>query len=219
MTHVTQGKTTPTQSPQTAPLDRSNGTFTGLAPAFIGKPAKPIKRNTLKQEGFYKLPFVGSSRHAARFWCVPATGGYTGGRETGAAMAYSFLKFLRTSPRAQADFLLPRVIESFMVRFEQEGGCALIGMPYKKQSTAFAALEGQYYGFFGTVSRWLASSAICLGSDLDQLTEKDLLRRANAGLGFDEMAYLADINELLKKEQRARQQEKQEKQEKQGGKA
>lgn len=174
---------------------KSLATFTSLPTAFIGQPARPLKRKTRGQSGIRRLPFVAGKRTdcAAPFWSVPATGGYFGGYETGVAMAHAFLKFLRTSDDCFYVHWLTSIARSFMVRFEQEGGQAMQSRPFCECSAEFSSLRGQYCGFFGTVSQWLATSARNLGADLDRLTEQDLLACANAGLGFDDAAYAAYV--------------------------
>ena len=149
------------------------------------KTSQPIKRKTRDKTGFYRLPFVAGWRTEAdaHCWNVPATGGYFGGYETGNAMAQSFLKYLREEKSDVPAYWLTNIVESFMVRFEQEGGKAMLDRtPVSEWSDSFDSLRGQYVGFFNTVSQWLSASAKNLGGNLDSLTEQDLVRRANACL-------------------------------------
>ena len=149
------------------------------------KASKPIKRKTRGKPGFHRLPFVAGWRTEADApcWNVPATGGYFGGYETGKAMAQSFLKYLREEKCDAPAYWLTNIVESFMVRSEQEGGKAMLDRsPVSEWSDSFDSLRGQYVGFFNTVSQWLSASAKNLGGNLDSLTEQDLVRRANVGL-------------------------------------
>lgn len=171
---------------------------TRLPAAFVGKTPNPIKRKTRGKPGFWRLPFVAGWRteSASPCWNVPASGGYFGGYETGEAMAQAFLKFVREEKGDFPAYGLTDIVESFMTRFEQEGGKAMRDRsPFGGQSETFEALRGQYCGFFNTVSQWLAASATHLGSGLDRIEEQDLVRRANAGLGFDHVAYMASLSD------------------------
>ena len=171
---------------------------TRLPAAFVGKTPNPIKRKTRGKPGFRRLPFVAGWRteSASPCWNVPASGGYFGGYETGEAMAQAFLKFLREEKGDFPAYWLTGIVESFMTRFEQEGGKAMADRsPCSEWSEPFEAFRGQYCGFFNTVSQWLAASAKHLGSNLDRITEQDLVRRANAGLGFDHVAYMASLSD------------------------
>ncbi|MDD3676036.1 hypothetical protein [Thauera propionica] len=169
---------------------------THLPAGFAGKPPLPIKRKTRVKRGFRRLPFVAgrSANSAAPCWNVPASGGYFGGYETGEAMAQAFLKFLREEEGGFPAYWLTFIVESFMIRFEQEGGKAMADrVPCSERSETFVAFRGQYCGFLNTVSQWLAASAKHLGASLDRISEQDLVRRANAGLGFDQAAYMASL--------------------------
>jgi hypothetical protein len=171
---------------------------TRLPAAFVGKAPNPIKRKTRGKSGFRRLPFVAGRRteSASPFWNVPASGGYLGGYETGEAMALSFLKFLREEKVDFTVYWLTGIVESFMIRFEQEGGKAMADRrPCSEWSETFDAFRGQYCGFFNTVSKWLAASAKHLGSNLDRITEQDLVSRANAGLGFDHVAHMDSLSD------------------------
>lgn len=81
-----------------------------------------------------------------------------------------------------------------MSRFEQEGGKLMANRrPIEEWSSSFDSFRGQYVGFFNTVTTWLAASAKQLGSSLDRIDERDLVNRANAGLGFDSAGYIASL--------------------------
>lgn len=153
-----------------------------------------LKRKPRRKYAFQELPFVGGRKTdlAIRWWHVPARGGYVGGYQTGEAMAQAFLKFLRSQGRTNHAQQLTQVAESFMARYEQEGGRAMAGKRMTEWSEGFDSLRGQYIGFFNTVSQWLAAAAIELGRNLDQATDQELIKRANAGLDFDLSAYRAE---------------------------
>jgi len=154
-----------------------------------------LKRRPHVRTPFLQLPFVGSrgTKRTKRFWDVPATGGYFGGYKTGEAMALAFLKFLRADESEYPNYQLTQIVESFMVRFEEEGGEAMVDRRISDWSTSFDSLRGQHVGFFNTLSVWLAAAAKNLGPRLDNLTEQELVRRANAGLKFDSAAYIAEL--------------------------
>lgn len=177
---------------------RASASNFGLPSAFVRKVPNPIKRKTRGKPGFHRLPFVANwhAKSSAPLWNVPASGGYFGGYRTGEAMAQAFLKFLRED---ELDSLsadrLTGIAESFMVRFAQEGGEARQNQFSAEWGDAYQSFRGQYVGFFNTLSRWLVASAKHLGSSLDGVEEQDLVRRANAGLGFDEAAYMAALTD------------------------
>ncbi|WP_374483104.1 hypothetical protein [Zoogloea sp.] len=166
---------------------------TKLKPQFLGEPPISLKRKARGKCAIRNLSFVAGPRTVsdAPFWNVPPTGGYVGGYETGEAMALEFLKAMRENEDGVVYFWLTAVVGALMVRYEQEGGVAMARRKVTEQSPRFSALRGQYVGFFNLLSRWLSASAKHLGTDLDDLTEKELLLRANAGLGFDSAAYEA----------------------------
>lgn len=173
-------------------------TNTRFDPAHQGTPPRALRRKPQAAHGFHRLPFVAGRRagSAAPCWQVPASGGYCGGYETGEAMAQAFLKFLREEQSGSPARYLTGIAESFMTRFEQEGGKAMADRtPISEWSHSFDSLRGQYTGFFNTVSLWLAAAAKQLGANLDGIEEQAMLRRANAGLGFDEAAYMASLSD------------------------
>jgi hypothetical protein len=57
------------------------------------------------------------------------------------------------------------------------------------------AFGGQYVGFFNTISAWLDHAAVNCGSKLDRITDDDIRARANAGLAFDNAAYMASLSD------------------------
>jgi hypothetical protein len=176
-----------------APVEKS--TFTNLPPAYIGKPALPIKPKTGKEPSFRRLPFVAGMRSKARspYWNIPASGGHFGGYETGVAMALSMLKYMRDDDSESGPSItcpLAFIAESLMKRFEEEGGHEMSSRKMDDWSDSFHSFRGQYAGFFGTLRDWLIVAARSnLGRNLDNMTEELLIARANAGLGFNDKAF------------------------------
>ena len=179
----------------------NHSTATRLPVEFVRKPTQALKRKTRSKardrNNFLRLPFLANrnSKTDARHWSVPATGGYFGGYETGEAMALLFLKYLRDRNNSAPDSPLAFIVQSFAIRFEQEGGAAMERMPSPEQSSGYKSIRGQYVGFFNTLNGWLAASVQNMGTNLDRLTEQDLMRRANIGLGFDDDAYMASLSD------------------------
>lgn len=171
-------------------------TASALPGKFIRKAPHRLKFNNSAKTRFHRLPFVASwrARDPAHDWCVPATGDYFGGYQTGEAMAHAFLKYLRDDGKdvLQAGHLTD-IVESFMVRFDQEGGQAMRSRKSDARTASFNSFRGQYIGFMNTVSMWLLAATKHLGASLDQMDEKELLQKANDGLGFDEAAYMATL--------------------------
>lgn len=148
------------------------------------------------------MPFLNDrgKRVPTPYWNVPATGGYMGGYQTGEAMAIAFLKHIRAEAPGDAPSWLTGIVESFMVRFEQEGGnAALEHTMLKDWSSEFESLRAQYFGFFGTLAKWLQTFVKAYGANLDQVDEQILVDLANSGLMFD----LEAVKARLKAEGRA----------------
>ncbi|MCW5879711.1 MAG: hypothetical protein KIS91_02070 [Anaerolineae bacterium] len=172
-------------------------TITRLPAPFIGKAPRPIQRKPRIKSAWRRLPFVATQprRSTAPDWTVPPTGGYFGGYETGEAMAATFLKFLREHGTEFPAYPLTNIVASFMVRFEEEGGRAMdTRRPMSERTDSFESLRGQYVGFFNTLSCWLKVAAKHLGGNLDRITDEALVRKANAGLGFDQAAFMASLS-------------------------
>jgi hypothetical protein len=118
----------------------------------------------------------------------------------GEALASEFLKTLRDGdPESVRLYMtaLTDISQSFMVRFDQEGGQAMLSRsPCDEWSESFTAFRGQYCGFFNKLCEWLATMArSSIGANLDQITCEAILERANAGIQFDEAAYLRSCEE------------------------
>lgn len=175
---------------------------TDKSTAFTRKPANPIKRRRHRSKyPFLNLPFIagGRTKTDAGHWHVSATGGHLGGYRTGQAMAQAFLKFLRERGSPEPDNHLSLIATSFMIRFEQEGGVQMEKRSIRDSTESFRSLRGQYCGFFNTLNYWLTASVNHFGKNLDAVTEQELIRRANEGLGFDEEAYYDDYVKNFKK--------------------
>ena len=127
----------------------------------------------------HRLPFVNRVPGKAElsFWAVPKTGGYHGGTQTGEALARLYLKHLKAHGGASGEAL--QMIALAMFGFESD------------HSPEQDSLHGQAVGFFWEMDRWLADAVQQAGGGLDRFDDADLLRAANAGLIFDERAYLA----------------------------
>lgn len=182
----------------TSQANVSKGAMVGRLPiAFIRKGPAGIKRKTTSQVGFRSLPFVAGPRtdSDAPCWHMPAKGGYLGGYETGEAMARALLKLHRSDESQIQSHALTDIVCSFMRRFEEEGGKAMDDRCAPDWSNSFDSLRGQYVGFFNTMSGWLEAAAKHLGSGLDKVSNDDLLKQANAGLNFDQKAYMDSLKD------------------------
>lgn len=170
-------------------------TLTNLPLSFVNKPVSPIQNKRDYKPSFRSLPFVAGWRSKTKtpYWNVPATGGYFGGYETGAAMATAFLKFIRSSNKDVHGYL-PWIVDSFARRIEQEGGSEMADRRYGKTSESYDSLRGQYVGFFNTLASALLNHAKTCDY-LDGVSERELVASANAGLGFDQSAYMASLSE------------------------
>lgn len=105
------------------------------------------------------LPFVGDPQSPAPHWTLPAVGGYEIGYDTGADMAHAFLEFMcRGLHPGQYSFHLSRIILSFYVRIDAEGG--LPALDAAQHSSEMESLRGQFFGFFNTVSAVLAEAEV-----------------------------------------------------------
>jgi hypothetical protein len=149
-----------------------------------------IKYKRTVKNSWQRLPFISSNARAkAPNWNVPATGGYFGGYKTGECLAVAFLKYQRLHDVGD----LSSVVESFMIRFEAEGGSAMLNRPASEWSESFRALRGQYCGFFSCLSYWLHCAATAQGGDLDTTAEQDIEQVANDGLKFNEKAFMSEV--------------------------
>lgn len=166
--------------------------------AHVTKGPNLVKYNARSKYPYFRLPFVGGWKDKsveAQHWALPASGGYFGGYQTGEAMAHAFLKYLREDRGGDgATSHLTSIVESLMIRFEEEGGQAMNRRRNRDHRTAsFNSFRGQYVGFFNTIAVWLAASAKQIDGQLDAMDEAGITQRANEGLRFDECAYMAEV--------------------------
>lgn len=144
---------------------------------------KPLRFKNRKQMPAHRLPFVDRVPGAPllSFWAVPKTGGYIGGNETGAALARVYLRYLREHSQDRGAGILSLIalhmIESGEIVTDAEQD----------------ARRGQVVGFFTELDQWLSAAAKHFDGGLDKHDDEALLRMANAGLNFDEAAYLASL--------------------------
>lgn len=139
---------------------------------------RTIKFNNQKTIPFHRLPFVNPSRNrtTTKFWSLPLQGGYIGGYEAGAAMAEAFLKHLRSN---NSDFHgeLTSIVGSMMEQFSNLEGSKMEELPVSDRSDAYSSFHGQYVGFFNTVTNWMAEYVKIFGHSLDQVSERELIKR------------------------------------------
>lgn len=147
----------------------------------------PSIPSSLPLARYDELPFVTSARRSATpDWTLPPVGGYHAGHDAGAAMAMAFLKHLRTlPPDAAYTFQLTRVVESFLRRFEAEGGASELDMPPRQRASRMGSLCGQWAGFFNVLSTWLTDAARRRAPELDAITLAALQARLPAAPADD----------------------------------
>lgn len=149
----------------------------------------PLRFNNRKRHPLHRLPFVGPypnpviRRYTMSMWNVPLTGGYGGGCQTGNALALIYLNHRRQFESQ----VLAEIVLSMIKRHDEA----------KTTPAAADALHGQIVGFFAALEPFLRES-IRHAPALDGLYPQKLLKKANAGLAFDEAAYLAHIETLRK---------------------
>lgn len=158
-----------------------------LPPEFIDKSGKhSIQFGDNRYEPIYgslfRLPFTSLVPNAdvCCLWDVPRAGGYTGGCETGEALANLYLKHLREHGADPAGTLQGIVFDMLGIK--------------KSSNEAIQTLRGQMVGFFSELDRWLGIAAQQQGLSLDSMEEQELLKQANNGLNFDEKAYMATLS-------------------------
>lgn len=154
---------------------------------FVKKPANTLRFKNRKKIPLHRLPFVDKvpGKLGLSFWVVPKTGGYSGGNETGKALARIYLKHIREHDTdASGGLLHYMVLDMFDQQSERE----------RNDSPEMEALHGQAVGFLYELERWVLAAARQMGCRLDALDDKQLLKAANNGLGFDEEAYRASLS-------------------------
>lgn len=138
--------------------------------------AKALNFNNDKSLPLHRLPFVGKGGKGPglSFWNVPATGGYMGGCNTGRALALVYMKHLREHDPADG------------------GRLQAIAFSMFEDGATDDARKGQIVGFFAMLEKacfWGSRQNL----NLDNFRSADLLEEANAGLEFDEEAFLASL--------------------------
>ncbi|MBV1788618.1 hypothetical protein KQ940_11190 [Marinobacterium sp. D7] len=157
---------------------------TRLPTAFVRQPAaSAIRFKNRKELPFHRLPFVDGvpGRFDLSFWAVPKTGGYFGGNETGRALARIYMKHLKEHGASCDGSNLGRMV----LEFDRKNGA----------SAEQDVLRGQVVDFFTELEIWLTGAAKHLKGGLDKDDNKTLLKAANAGLNFDNEAYMATLDE------------------------
>ncbi|HAK7737207.1 TPA: hypothetical protein ACOSJI_004700 [Salmonella enterica] len=163
----------------------AQSTVTRLPVEFVRQPAASALRfKNRKKLPVHRLPFVDTvpGKIGLSFWAVPKTGGYFGGNETGCALARIYMKHLKEHGIGFAGGNLQgMVLDMFDCN--------------NSDAPEVSALRGQVVGFFVELERWLAGAAKYLEGGLDKHDNKTLLKAANAGLNFDNEAYMASLSD------------------------
>jgi len=133
---------------------------------------------------FKRLPFfhVGKVKTNSH-WALPATGDYFGGYEAGKAMAQAFLKHLATDYDSFNAYLLLSIIEDQNNRLHEaieRHQCKDLNTT--KWPTEPASLRGQRTGFINTIGEALAASIKILSPLFDDVSEDEIIQRANHAL-------------------------------------
>lgn len=139
---------------------------------------EPLQFHNDERIPCHRLPFVGTGikNPGLAFWNVPETGGYTGGCRTGEALALLYMKHLREHGPGPGGMLQNIAFSMFGDRPDND------------------AVNGQVVGFFRALEKmWF--SACRQNRALDDFKAADLLEAANAGLNFDEEAFLASLSD------------------------
>ncbi|WP_060513009.1 hypothetical protein [Pseudomonas sp. NBRC 111124] len=146
---------------------------------------KRLRAHPKKSGSWGRLPFVGKDHGKQEScWDIPMTGTFLGGVEAGKSIAHIYLKYLRDERGNQFS------LSSSLL------GSMLYSMALKQPATKEeqTALNGQRAGFLGELSRWLEQAAVRLGSDLDRLSEQQLIDNTNVWL--DPGAYSQEFRDL-----------------------
>lgn len=164
-----------------------------------------------RSDPFERLPFVGQRSIPRRnfpYWGVPASGGYFGGCHAGQAMAYLYLRYARAHGRVEdvptLGLMLLDWLDQALIRAGRDELVA-------RRPPWLEAMRGQLVGFAQVLSSWGGDAARFMGAPLDNLSDARLLELLNAGVQFDEPAYLRHLDagvlfeaaDVLSKSQRA----------------
>lgn len=163
--------------------------LTGLHTRFCRRTPPTRIKIRKGSKGFWRLPGVSMK---GRAWDVPATGGYSGGWETGKALAYAYLKQAKESGREDGHGL-QSILETAMRAAVNLGGIdAVLGcpeFPMDQMPEANLSLRGQLCGFIQTIGNWACSAAIMLVGEPHNLSAQQIVGLANRGLAFDQAAF------------------------------
>lgn len=142
-----------------------------ISAQFIQLPANTLKYEFDEGVRQIGLPFVSNKNSEQRScWQVPATGGYTGGNQTGDNLAYIYLKHLRET-RGEASESLSSIFLD-MARVCQS------------ETPESITIRGQIISFLSVIEDWVSAAAVRLGDPLDVLDSDILLQEANYGLNY-----------------------------------
>lgn len=145
---------------------------------------KKLRFKNRKKQPTHRLPFVSlGAEMGINYWDVPKTGGYIGGCKTGNALALIYLKHTKENDPDEVGGRLHHIVLDMLNRSGN-------GLPQEHDS-----LRGQIVGFFYELEKLLYVASVIYGNTLDKHRDKDLLRKANAGLEFDSEAYLDSLPE------------------------
>ena len=152
-------------APKSKPRSRTRAASTSVA---TGSP-HTLSYHRSEKLPLHRLPFVGQKPDHLSFWCVPPIGGYGGGCETGAAMAWACLRYLTTDRTDYGGVLQHIVLDMFDA--------------YQHATTdeQRQTVRGQIVGFCSEVCWTIRRFMPPLGSD-GAPEKEQILARANAGL-------------------------------------
>ncbi|EAO7484796.1 hypothetical protein O0466_000438 [Salmonella enterica] len=132
-----------------------------------------LKFNERVECSCHRLPFVRVIKsRGVDFWSVPASGGFSGGCQTGEALARLYLKNLRDGGYVGGG-ALQFIAKEMLRKMEVARGIS---------KDAEESISGQLIGFFSVLDRWLNIAALSDIRSLDSLDESALLLTANAGI-------------------------------------
>ena len=117
----------------------------------------------------HRLPFVRVKKKGVCYWNVPRAGGYSGGCETGRALALVYLRS-RKENRQDITFLQYIVLDMFRVEFKS------------KTTSGYRSLKGQVVGFFSELDRLFLANEKDRNAYLESMDNQKLLANAQRGL-------------------------------------
>lgn len=134
---------------------------------------------------FFAKP-LGVGDPAPLWWNVPMIGGADGGHRAGQAMATEFLKYLRREPEESfAMNSMAFVVNGMAFNLMKSLGYDWEARSPEEVNPELLSVMAQIGGFCMVMSRWAQAGAKQLGSQLDELTQEDLVRRASEHLGAE----------------------------------